>query len=130
VVCVVNLPRDPVSNIPGCPFGSAGGNQHQLVYYSVQSDIDTMEAITDSGSIDAARPRDTFGPPTRVSTTTSGSAQSSDADTRGAGGRFQTKYTPGSRITFDQEDLDGNEHKYSQDCFIELVSDTNNARFE
>ncbi|KAG4443311.1 hypothetical protein IFR05_001180 [Cadophora sp. M221] len=89
-----------------------------------------MEAITDSGSVHSSRPKDTFGPPTRVSTVASGSAQSSDADTKGTGGRFQTKYTHGSRITLDQEDFHAHERKDSQDCFIELVSDTNIALFD
>jgi hypothetical protein len=86
-----------------------------------------MEAA-DYDSNNETRHRETFGPPTRVSTTTSGSAQSSEADTRGTGGRFQTKYSPGSRVSLDEEDLDGSKH--SQDCFIEFVSDAKDARFE
>lgn len=88
-----------------------------------------MEAIIiDAGSSNTMEPREIFAPPTRVSTTTSGSALSSDADTRGTGGRFETKYSPGSRVILDKEDLDDNED--SQACFIELVCDGKDASFE
>lgn len=86
-----------------------------------------MEQIGTGSENRADLRQENFGPPTRVSTTTS-SLLSSEADTRGTGGQFHSRYSPGSRVTLGKEDY--REIQHSSDCFIELASDAKDARLE
>lgn len=85
-------------------------------------------ATVDLDSGGKTQSKDSFQPPTRVSTATSTGVQSSEADTRGTGGKFWSKYRPGLRVTLDEDDLGHQQDRHG--CFLEPLSEPKGAQFE